>query len=106
MTFTWLYLWFFIATQSLTVIFAVFALFSRAIPITNRLTFFVTAISRVTAAVWLGFYMLDLLEAEALDSLWILLIVCAFTIAEWFVKRLTEKHLLKMPVPSFREFFS
>lgn len=105
-TFTWLYLWFFIVLQSITVILAIYALFAREASIINRIAFSAIALLRAGVSVWLGFYMLDILEAEVLDSVWIMLIVCAFSIAEWFAKRLTEKHLLKIPQPSFRDYFS
>lgn len=106
LTFTWIYLWFFVFMQSLTIFLAIAALKARNTPLVNRVAFSATALLRAAVSILLGLYLLTVLEAETLDPLWIMLIVALFGIVELFVKRVTEKHLLKIPQPTFREFFT
>ena len=105
-TVTWIYLWFFLLLNVVTVAIAIATLFRREVALSKRVTFSALTLLRACLSVWLGFYLLSLLAAEVIQPIWIMMIYVGFGVAELFLKRVTERHLLGIPQPSFRDFFS
>ena len=104
-TVTWFYIWFFIVIQAITLLTAYARLGTPNVPLRLRLVFSATTILRGVGCALFGWYMLPVLELELLYPIQVFIIVTVVSLADLVLKWFLEKALLKIPPPSFRDFF-
>ena len=101
-TFAYYYLWFFLVLQIITLLKAYAVLGTPQVSFKNRLLTSAFHLARGSISVFLGIKLLQVLELETIEPLWIMVAVAAFCMIETIAVWLVEHRLLGKALPTLK----